>query len=159
MPDLYIVNKITTTAWPIYITGATLLTAEEAETLPDRLKPKSAGVWWLRSDGNSPVSVILADGRMYEVNSWYSAMCAVRPALRLKNMRKSTFTIGDVFLFGNKRFEIISEDLAFCVDEIGKCQYRCHETAQDAYDYDASDVKKFVDAWFTSQWYDQTKEQ
>ena len=145
------VNKIITTTekCDLQITGATLLSIEEAEALPLRLRYYYE--WWLlRSKGNYQCYIAFVD-RAGSVNNegcgvTRDADC-VRPALII-NLKSSNFKIGDVFIFDDKEFEIISENLAFCKSDIGHHCFREDWEAEDANDYEVSDVKEFVDEWF-----------
>jgi len=132
------------------ITEATLLTIEEAEQLPEKLKNYNR-YWWLRSHGytyNFAANVIYG-GSVSSVGSLVSCYnYAVRPALIISNLKSSCFRIGDTFKFGNKDFEIISNDRAFCLGDIGYSLFREDWRADDANNYEKSDVKKFIDEWF-----------
>ena len=146
------VNKIVTQliSEELEIKGATLLSIEEAKKLPLRLREYEAW-WWLRSPGYYPFNVtrvyrsgtVDSDGEDVDCNHG-----TVRPALIIKNLESSNFTIGDCFTFGDKTFEIISENLAFCLGDIGECVFRKNYHAIDANDYVQSDVKKYIDKWF-----------
>ena len=144
------VDKIVTQKEELEIVGATLLSSEEAETLPLRLR-KHTNWWWLRSPGCisdlaagvSGGSSILSYG-----GDVRNGTGAVRPALIIKNLKSSNLKIGDTFLFGNKKFEIISDVIAFCLEDIGQYCFKKDWKASEANDYEKSDVKKFVDNWF-----------
>lgn len=129
------------------ITGATLLSIEEAEQLPERLR-RYGGFWWLRSPGN--------DSNRAANVSYSGYFCSrdvdyefykVRPALKI-NLKSSTLKIGDIFKFGDRMFEIISDDLAFCLTDIGMHCFREKWEANDANNYEKSDIKKYIDNWF-----------
>ena len=133
-------------------TGATLLSIEEAEQLPIELRGYG-NWWWLRSSGfgsNFDASVC-NDGSVYRggINVNYR-IAAVRPALQIKNLKSSKLQIGDVFIFGGKDFQVVSDKLAFCLSDIGNHCFRADWKEKDANDYEKSDVKKYVDDWFNS---------
>lgn len=148
------VKKIITsiTELDLDITGATLLTIKEAEKLPKRLrKYNELRWWWLRSPGYyyRHVAVVDIDGSIYDYGSYVSCdRIAVRPVLTISNFKSSDLKIGDIFEFGGKQFEIISNDKAFCLTAIGEYAFRNDWEAQDADDYEKSDVKQFIDKWF-----------
>lgn len=130
------------------ITGATLLSIEEAEALPNYLRRYHNCWWWLQSPGygSDHTAVVGSYGSVFGSGNY---VCydngVVRPALKIKN---SNLKIGDSIFFGDKEFEIISEELAFCKSDIGNHCFREKWKAKDANDYEKSDVKRFVDKWF-----------
>lgn len=132
------------------ITGATLLSMNEAKLLSPRLL-RYDNWWWLRSPGYYQLRAAGVDrggdvsGSGYFVNFDYYT---VRPALQIENLKSSNFEIGDCFIFDGKEFEIVSDTLAFCKEDIGRHCFRNDWKAIDAKDYAASDVKKYVDKWF-----------
>lgn len=144
------VQKITTTEEELEITVATLLSIDEAEKLPDRLR-EHYNWWWLRSPGDyqGGAAYVYNDGSFYNYGYRVNGSdCCVRPALRINNLESSNLKIGDSFIFGGEEFEIVSDDLAFCKGDIGDHCFREDWQAENANDYEKSDVKKFVDDWF-----------
>lgn len=144
------VEKIVTETQDLEIVGATLLTIKETEKLQMRLRQYN-NWWWLRSpdDDRSGVAHVHRDGSVYKYGYYVvNAYDAVRPALEIKNLESSAFDVGDVFIFGGKRFEVINSKTAFCLEDIGTCAFREDWRAEDANNYETSDVKKFVDDWF-----------
>lgn len=132
------------------ITGATLLSIEEAKGLPDHLRTHT-NWWWLRSpgDNSSDAASVGGDGSVDYTYSLVSiSLGAVRPALRIKNFESSDLKIGDFIIFDGKEFEIVSGNLAFCKTDIGEHCFQEDWDADDANDYEKSDVKKFIDNWF-----------
>ena len=123
---------------------ATLLTKEEAEQLPKRLKEYDAW-WWLKSPSRYSDSAIYvsASGGMSDGGVWYVGK--VRPALKISNLESSGLKVGDKFEFGGQEFEIISDDKAFCLNDIGECAFR--RDLRVNY-YENSNIKDFVDEWF-----------
>lgn len=129
------------------ITEATLLSVEEAKALPQHLKSYK-DYWWLRSPGylHNLAASVGRDGSVYHGGSLViNGGSYVRPALKL---RSSNLHIGDRFEFGNAKFEVVSDSLAFCTDDIGRCAFRKDWKVGSANVYEASDIKKFVDKWF-----------
>lgn len=133
----------------ITVTGATLLTVEEAKRLPKSIL-KIDYPWWLRSPGNyaNLAAYVYSYGSVsyygYDVDDYVSG---VRPALNI-HLESPIPLVGSRFVFGDKGFEIISESQALCTGIVDECVFRKDRTADDANDYEASDVKKFVDAWY-----------
>lgn len=142
------VNKIITSTEPIDITftGARLLAKEEVEELPKRLRLHTN--WWWTNSANALYSsiVLCVFGDSGCVSNEYTCNANVaRPALLFKS---KSLKIGDRFSVAGLEFEVITDDLAFCLSDIGECRFRNDVEAKDANQYETSDVKKFVDNWF-----------
>ena len=134
------------------ITGATLLSIEEAEALPDHLR-RYTNWWWLRSPGIRHIyaSYVNCSSCVNFNNSGEfvdDSETSVRPALKIENLKSFGLKAGDSILFADKEFEVVSDTLAFCTTDIGKHCFRDDEEAESANNYEKSDVKKFVDEWF-----------
>lgn len=132
------------------ITGATLLSVEEAANLPVRLGKYDCW-WWLRSPGFKQYhSAFVYKSSVIDYGGEYTSNIfgRVRPALIFSNTESSNFKIGDCFSFDGKEFEIISDNLAFCKSDIGHSCFRLDYKAHNANNYEVSDIKKFVDNWF-----------
>ena len=122
-----------------------LLTVEEAGKLPLRLR-KYARWWWLRSTTKysynaacvSPGGHVIFSGDY--VNGYDNA---VRPALRITNL--NDYKIDSLFKFGGHRFEIIDENTAFCLSDIGN-----HKFDEETNVYEKSEIKAFVEEWYES---------
>ncbi len=130
---------------------ATLLSVKDAMCLLSTAKRRyKREWWWLRSsdDNQGRGAFVFEDGSiLYYGRCFNLAPHCVRPALII-NIESSNYKLGDTFIFGDKTFKIISDELAFCLEDIGYCCFRADWKAPDANDYEASDVKKFVDIWF-----------
>ena len=132
------------------IKSATLLSVEEMETLLADDERIYKRWWWLRSPGrdqNIAASVSIGGSVRYYGNYVDYGSGCVRPALII-NFKSSDYKIGDTFVFGDRVFKIISDDLAFCLEDIGCHCFRHDWNAAGANDYERSDIKKFVNAWF-----------
>lgn len=144
------VTRVIARETDLEITGATLLTVEEARELPEWLRKKLYW-WWLRSPGKDSGHVAYVnpngdiDNYGADVGNYYGG---IRPALIISNFESSGLKIGDMFEFGDKQFEIISDKLAFCLGCITSMAFREDWKAPDANDYEKSDVKKVIDIWF-----------
>ena len=133
------------------IEGITLLSADEALHLLVKSQRTYKGWWWTRTPGLYEVEIvdvgyggtIHRDGSNPGLDETF-----VRPALKIADIYDYGLDIGDEFMFGNKRFVIVSENLAFCLEDIGTCAFRNDYTAPDANVYEKSDVKKYTDGWF-----------
>lgn len=134
------------------ITGATLLTVEEAEVLPKEILSFDH-YWWLCSRGDrGDGAAYVSSGSSVRYSGAYGLDCigAVRPALII-NLKSPTLQIGDKFQFREKEFEIISANRALCTESIGDYVFREDWQAEDSNIYEMSDVKKFVDEWYQKQ--------
>ena len=134
----------------IEITGATLLSIEEAEQLPIGLR-KYDNWWWLRSPGYDfdLAALVYFDGSVGDGGDLvYRSYNTVRPALQISDINSSNLQIGDIFEFGDVFFKIISDKLALCLTDIGTHCFRKDRQYPDANNYEKSDIKKYVDDWF-----------
>ena len=147
-----IVEKYVKEKQKLDISGTTLLSVEEARKLPEKLR-EYGNQWWLRSPGHNPYITALVRNSGY-VSSYGDfvdfSTVFVRPALKISNLSSSNFKIGDQFELGGVPFEIISNDMAFCLEDIGRHCFREDSEAKDANVYEKSDVKKYIDDWFES---------
>lgn len=134
------------------ITGATLLSIEEAEALPDHLR-RYTNWWWLRSPGTKHIYASYVNCPGYINFNKYgefvdNSETTIRPALKIENLKSLGLKVGDSIFFDDKEFEVISDTLAFCTTDIGTHCFHEDEYAEGANDYKKSDVKKFIDGWF-----------
>lgn len=123
---------------------ADLLTVEEAEKLPQKLR-KHTRWWWLRSPGlnSGSAAIVLNDGYVYDGgNDVYGSDDAVRPALRITNL--NDYKVGSLFKFGGKWFQIVDENTAFCLSNIG-----IEKFDDKINDYNNSYIKRYIDNWFS----------
>ena len=75
--------------------------------------------------------------------------------MKLSNLESSDLKIGDTITFGDYDFTIISDKYALCDDIIEKYVFRDRKwDAKDSNNYEASEVKEFV-----NDWYEETLEQ
>ena len=153
----------------IDILWATLIDIKEAEAYAIYESNFNIGKpWWLRSPGDDPeyVHCVNDDGTIDDYGHIIiDKNIGVRPALiinlttipRMKSedayfdyRDSETFlTINNKFKFGNYIWTIISDTYALCDDIIG---YHCFDY-DDEYtdghrDYQASDIKRYVENWF-----------
>ena len=140
------------------IEGAALLSIEEAATLLTKEEREYKGWWWLQSPGiyRYDATYVHNNGSVdYDGDAVSDADGYVRPVL-IVSLISSKFTIGDTFVFGKKKFKIISDDMTFCLEDIGKRCFKKDWTFPDANMYEASDIKRFVDKWFTKSLAEET---
>jgi len=134
------------------IDGITLLSVEEYGACREYVPPFN-DLWWLRSPGNfsKHAAVVNLNGHVYSCGGSVNNDHAVRPALRLVGLKSTNLQIGDWFrLFGHD-WTVVSDTLALCNDSIGEIPFREDYEAEDASNYEASDVKKYVEGWFAER--------
>lgn len=134
----------------IDITGITLLSIEEYKVAEDHIPPLDK-YWWLRSPGlGRDFAACVIPG--FGVNGYGHYVYhdyGVRPALRI-NPGSVDFQIGDKVGLGGFTFTYISKELLLCDAIITFMPFRKDWQADDANEYEASDVKKSVDSWFAA---------
>ena len=136
----------------INIDGITLLSVEEYEACREYVPPFN-GIWWLRSPGSSSeyAEVVSRSGGVYSYGGSVSYDYAVRPALKLVGLKSANLQIGDNFrLFGHD-WTVVSNTHALCNDSIGESPFREDYEAEDANNYETSDIKMFVEKWLARQ--------
>lgn len=139
-----IVKKLITKEKELEILGATLLSIEEVETLLTQEERKYKNWWWLRSPGiGSDHAAFVYDFGFVNTLGYHIdyTFGTVRPTLIIK--LNSNFKIGDIFIFNNKKFKIISKEYAFCLEDIKKTYFSKYNN-----NYEKSNIKKYVDNWF-----------
>ena len=120
---------------------ADLLTVKEAEKLPQKLR-KHPRWWWLKTNfGSFHAPSVYDTGVIPEYGDFIDSIGAVRPALRITDI--GDYKVGSLFKFGGKWFEIVDENTAFCLSNIGIERYDAHSS-----NYEKSEIKRFVDNWF-----------
>lgn len=77
----------------------------------------------------------------------YNYLFGVRPALKI-NLDSSNLKIGDKILFQQYRWTVISSDYILCDEVVIQMPFRGDLEADDANDWEASDVKKRLEEWF-----------
>ena len=130
------------------ITGATLLSVEEAEQLNGDML-KASDNWWLGSRGRYALTAacVYGDDGFVGISGYNVKLSfGVRPALKITNLESSIYQIGDTLSFGDHSFTVISEKYALC-DEIIEKRPFCADLNRTN-NYGASDIKVFVDNWF-----------
>lgn len=124
------------------IQGITLLSVEEAKGLSNSTSTRCEQPWWLRSaevvDGSN--------GYIYDIgNSVYEEL-GVRPALQIEFSPDLYF--GDQVRVFDRFWTVVSHDCLLCDTIIGQAPFRKDGQAQNAKDYEASDIKKWLEDWF-----------
>ena len=119
---------------------ATLLTQEQYNKYKSLLhKHPLDFTGWLK-DGNSP------DIGKFDIKLLAYPL-AVQPVIHLSSV--GDLKQGETFEYGGEDFVLLDNDFAISVSPIGKSEFRKEfDNEADAKDYEKSDVKKFVDAWF-----------
>lgn len=133
------------------IKGITLLSTEEYEQFKNNIPSHNHHWWWLRSPGHDGRATIVLDDGTTDTYSVNYGQIAIRPALIL-NPESSSLKIKDEFEFGKHKWTVISDTYAICNDTIGDhCHcFRADRLAEDANNYEKSDVKKVIEDWYES---------
>ena len=129
---------------PIY--GIKLLSIEEYQENRDIICDLD-GWWWLRSPGhyrNYAVHVY-TNGGLDCIHVDYNNGC-VRPAL-IGNLKSSNLKRGDKIEVAGYTWTVLNNELALCDKGVGKTCFRKDWEANNANDYDASDIKKWLHDW------------
>jgi len=137
------------TSGEIGFTGATLLSVEEYEAYKDNI-PGLDEWFWLRSPGSEAgyaADVYDSIDSYLLGNNICRSNLAVRPAITF-DPDKSKLLIGDKVLIDNVVFTVIADGILLANEAVGKHCFRKDWKAPDANDYEASDIKKYVDEWF-----------
>lgn len=146
-------KRVTTQLDPdVNVRNITLLTLKEYKKYFENIVPIKQRDWWLQSPGTHSILVTCVN-RYGDANKYGTFVgdpdLAVRPVLKIKSFR---LPIGDKFTLFGHNWTMISKRLALCDDIIGYCAFREKDyEANDANDYIASDVRKFINNWFERQ--------
>ena len=138
----------------LIVNSITLLPAKVFEECGKRI-PLLETYWWLRDAGEtsreSRAMGVYYDGTLDQYGTIVkSTIYAVRPALEV-NQTGGDWGVGDKFRLFGYDWTIISDRYALCDSSIGTCCFREDDQAEDADQYEASDVKKFVEKWLEEQ--------
>lgn len=139
----------TTQEQDLKITGITLLSIEEYEKYKENICAVKTWYWWLRSPGydENYTAVVRGSGLVSHYGSSVDITYGVRPALII-NLESSNLQISDKFKVKGYTWTVISDTLAICDEIIGEESFRDNLRAPDANDYEASDVKKYIEEWW-----------
>jgi len=143
------IEKVITTMqdMDVDISEVTLLSRDEYENYMDNIS-KIDQWWWLRSPGSlhDYASYVDPDGSVLYDGVDYVGGC-VRPALKISNPKSANLQIGDRFFVAGYSWTVIGEGVALCDQCVGQTAFRAGWRANDANDYEASDVKKWLERW------------
>ena len=129
----------------IDILDITLLSIKEAKKLPREMREAECS-WWLRSPGNIAYKAAFVYGGIVDGNGHYVANdFGVRPVLKLKS---SPFKKGNSFSYKGYQWDMITDNTALCQSIVGKSPFRKDWRAADANNYEASDIKKWLEDWW-----------
>lgn len=138
------------------ILGASLLSEYEAEKFLTQSEREYKNSWWLKGGGSIDVPFIRAEGDASPFGDMDDPL-SVRPSLKI-NIQNTSWQIGDIFIFKNKKFKILSPDIAWMYeDDIGKCAYVGFVDQERYHEYNEDNgiggilIKRFVDKWFKNE--------
>ena len=135
----------------VQISEITLLSKEEYILAKEIICPIK-GWWWLRSPGsNQYYAAYVNYGGSLSSSSVYYDYCCVRPALRIRNLKSSNLKIKDKFQIAGYIWTVVIETtdeiVALCDDSIGVTAFHNDWKADDANDFEKSDIKKYLYKW------------
>lgn len=135
----------------VQISEITLLSKEEYSFAEEVIRPID-GWWWLRSPGYSQDNAALVRyaGSLSSTYVGNDSGC-VRPALRIRNPKSSNLKVGDKLQVAGYVWTIVlgtaDKFVALCDDSIGTIAFRYDWKADDANDFEKSDVKRYLNEW------------
>jgi len=129
---------------PIY--GIKLLSIEEYQENRDMICILD-GWWWLSSTGygQSDAAYVYYDSSSCDYY-FTSGIGYVRPAL-IGNFKSSNLKRGDKIEVAGYTWTVLDNELALCDKGVGRTCFRKDWEANNANDYDASDIKKWLHDW------------
>lgn len=138
----------------IQFTGATLLSIEEYKACKDVIPNIDADWWWLRSRGafSFTAGAVYKNELDEEGINIRDDEVLVRPALYFNlspDPNFSALNIGDKVEVEGLIFTVISDNIMLCDTSIGEWAFQSHLNVKDANNYELSDVKIFIDRWYT----------
>ena len=138
----------TTQEIDVDVTGITMLSINEAKLVDKNIRCVGDS-WWLRSPGffDFYAAYVDLDGFVYDIGRNVDHEYGLRPALKIYNLESSNLRIGDRFLLADEQWIVISKDKALCNRIVGKTPFREDWKASDAKNYEASDVKVWLEKW------------
>lgn len=133
----------------IDVKDSTLLDYDNFPYVPKYIRQYSKK-WWLNIPDNFSSDT---EGYVNEYGDFIRAdvvsqSYTVRPSLIIDMSNSKELDVGDVFTFGDKRFYVVSDVLAFCLSDIGESCFSVSDKGKVVKDYEKSDIKKVVDKWF-----------
>ena len=133
----------------IDIKDIALLSIEEYEKCKDII-PKIKEYWWLRTpsyNSTGHVGYIDPNGNMnYKGGFSVFDQIGVRPIL-ITNKNFSKNNLGNKIYFINYKWTIINSNILLWDDIIAQTYFHSDWLANDANDYETSDIKKWLENW------------
>lgn len=145
----------TTEAIDLEIEEITLLSVKEYKACKEHIKHMNDSwwlLWWLRSPGDFSDSAMFVsgDGYINLTGRLVDNFFGVRPALKI-NLKTSNLQIGDEIYLMDYRWTVISNNLILCDEIIAKRQFHKDWETDNANDYNRSDIKQWLEDWFTEK--------
>ena len=132
----------------IKVLGATLLSKEEYNANSDIIKELWQGVtWWTRSKGwEGDDYACIVSTSLHDRGDVVDREFAVRPAIELDFRRLSK---GTKVSYAGETFTVLEDGLALCDGLVRMMAFRADRSAPNANEYESSDIKNWVEAWFS----------
>lgn len=128
------------------ITEITLLTAGEAERLPDSVLRADIR-WWLKTPGTAPGDVTYVTESGFVDLSGMSANMSrtgIRPVIKADNFTEYGLKPGSRFKAGGELWLLISKDTALCLRIIGESVYTAYSWSSDSKCYIREDGTRIL---------------
>ena len=132
---------------------STLLSIDEVKALPRKVRSNGRW-WWLRSPGMNQDHVVIVNGDgsiHYNGDYAYESCLFVRPALVITNLNESGVHVSDEIDIFGLRWTAITDHMVLANQPLCQMAFRENWRADDANNYEQSDVKKYLDDWFKKQ--------
>ena len=131
----------------ITVNEVTLLTSEEYEEYKDNIPLYQEHSWWLRSVGsftNHAADVDITGTLSSSIVNYDN--CYVRPVLKC-DFGISGLQVGDKVPLVGYNWTVISDSMLLCDETVGKRVFRNIATTSDSTNYEASDVRFWLEDW------------
>lgn len=144
-------RKLTGQEVCLEITGATLLDADEARSLPSEpIGIRRCGTWyWLRSPGeiDGAEKFVYSDGVVSSTGASMTHKFGIRPALEYHNAKMLELKVGEVLTQGKDAYYVIPGNKLLIKKCISSCSFVEDDIPTILNDYHTSLAKKTVDIW------------
>lgn len=104
--------------------------------------------WWLSTSLSTNSAGGVTTNGYFSINYAYHCAFGVRPVLRILNLKDCNLNKGEMVELFRYKWTVISDTFVLCDTIVGEYPFRSDYWAPDACDYNAADVKKFVEKWF-----------
>lgn len=120
-----------------------LLSAEEAEKLPEWIL-ENGTFWWLRSSDNNfkLAAAVYGTGGFYPDGFLTDRVFGIRPALKIKNLDAMNLKVGEVVEVFDLMAQYIGNNSVLLCENIGEGVFD-----RESNNYKKSEVKRVIELW------------